>query len=173
VICSKHLIVLYIYKVVQIWPGQTVTCLHTNRPGHIWTTLYIPETPITIKNMFLPRQRDFQCILLSSCRYNFQDCSHIWHLFHMHLAVHTHWCLKYNLFYEIYCVMFGQYNLFYKQQCFERIKLLSVNMLRQFLSPVLQSDKLKWLYICLFRLFMDIKCLYHNRYLIMNKTLCL
>jgi hypothetical protein len=35
--------VLYvcIYKVVQIWPGQTVTCLHTNSPGHIWTTLYI------------------------------------------------------------------------------------------------------------------------------------
>ena len=29
------------YKVVQIWPGQTVTCLHTNRPGHIWTTLYV------------------------------------------------------------------------------------------------------------------------------------
>ena len=27
------------YKVVQIWPGQTVTCLHTNNPGHIWTTL--------------------------------------------------------------------------------------------------------------------------------------
>jgi hypothetical protein len=30
-----------IYKVVQIWPGQTLTCLHTNSPGHIWTTLYI------------------------------------------------------------------------------------------------------------------------------------
>ena len=29
-----------LYKVVQIWPGQTVTCLHTNSPGHIWTTLY-------------------------------------------------------------------------------------------------------------------------------------
>jgi hypothetical protein len=29
------------YKVVQIWPGQTVTCLHTISPGHIWTTLYI------------------------------------------------------------------------------------------------------------------------------------
>jgi hypothetical protein len=29
-----------IYKVVQIWPGQNVTCLHTNNPGHIWTTLY-------------------------------------------------------------------------------------------------------------------------------------
>jgi hypothetical protein len=28
------------YKVVQIWPGQTVTCLHTYRPGHIWTALY-------------------------------------------------------------------------------------------------------------------------------------
>ena len=27
------------YKVVQIWPGQTVNCLHTNSPGHIWTTL--------------------------------------------------------------------------------------------------------------------------------------
>jgi hypothetical protein len=31
---------LSMYKVVQIWPGQTVTCLHTNRPGHVWTTLY-------------------------------------------------------------------------------------------------------------------------------------
>jgi hypothetical protein len=31
----------HIYKVVQIWPGQTVTCLHTNSPGHIWTTLYM------------------------------------------------------------------------------------------------------------------------------------
>ena len=28
------------YKVVQIWPEQTVTCLHTISPGHIWTTLY-------------------------------------------------------------------------------------------------------------------------------------
>jgi hypothetical protein len=28
------------YKVVQIWPRQTVTCLHTISPGHIWTTLY-------------------------------------------------------------------------------------------------------------------------------------
>jgi hypothetical protein len=30
------------YKVVQIWPVQAVTCLHTNSPGHIWTTLYFP-----------------------------------------------------------------------------------------------------------------------------------
>jgi hypothetical protein len=28
------------YMVVQIWPGQTVTSLHTISPGHIWTTLY-------------------------------------------------------------------------------------------------------------------------------------
>ena len=37
------LVCMYVcmYKVVQIWPGQTVTCLHTNRPGHIWTTLYV------------------------------------------------------------------------------------------------------------------------------------
>jgi hypothetical protein len=28
------------YKVVQIWPGQTVTSLHTISPSHIWTTLY-------------------------------------------------------------------------------------------------------------------------------------
>jgi hypothetical protein len=32
--------IFHMYKVVQIWPGQTVTCLHTNSPGHIWTTLY-------------------------------------------------------------------------------------------------------------------------------------
>jgi hypothetical protein len=32
-------IYIYIYKVVQIWPGTTVTSLHTISPGHIWTTL--------------------------------------------------------------------------------------------------------------------------------------
>jgi hypothetical protein len=37
--------VMAMYKVVQIWPGQTVTCLHTNSPGHIWTTLYIELQP--------------------------------------------------------------------------------------------------------------------------------
>jgi hypothetical protein len=31
---------VHIYKVVQIWPGHTVTCSQTNRPGHICTTLY-------------------------------------------------------------------------------------------------------------------------------------
>ena len=31
---------LNIYKVVQIWPGRSLTCLHTYSPGHIWTTLY-------------------------------------------------------------------------------------------------------------------------------------
>jgi hypothetical protein len=35
--------------VVQIWPWQTVTCLHTNSPGHIWTTLYLFDTHTTSK----------------------------------------------------------------------------------------------------------------------------
>jgi hypothetical protein len=35
-----------LYKVVQIWPGQSVTCLHTNSPGHIWTTLYKISTVV-------------------------------------------------------------------------------------------------------------------------------
>jgi hypothetical protein len=40
-ICLVMRWVYCLYHVVQIWPGQTVTCLHTNSPGHIWTTLYI------------------------------------------------------------------------------------------------------------------------------------
>ena len=36
-------LLLHKYKVVQIWPGQTVACLHTNSPGHIWTTLYFNQ----------------------------------------------------------------------------------------------------------------------------------
>jgi hypothetical protein len=49
---------LSICKVVQIWPGQTVTCLHTISPGHIWTTLY------------------FQCdfVLRPSVRFSLQFC---------------------------------------------------------------------------------------------------
>jgi hypothetical protein len=38
-------------KVVQIWPGQTVTCLHTNSPGHIWTTLYIRLTLLVMQRL--------------------------------------------------------------------------------------------------------------------------
>jgi hypothetical protein len=41
----KHLLncrlSLFLYKVFQIWAGQTMTCLHTISPGHIWTTLYL------------------------------------------------------------------------------------------------------------------------------------
>ena len=33
--------ILYIYKVVQIWPGLIVCKQVTIYPGHIWTTLYI------------------------------------------------------------------------------------------------------------------------------------
>jgi hypothetical protein len=36
--------------VVQIWPGQTVTSLHTISPGHIWTTLYLDSITICWRN---------------------------------------------------------------------------------------------------------------------------
>jgi hypothetical protein len=36
------------YKVVLIWPRQTVTCLHTISPGHIWTTLYYGRQQTTL-----------------------------------------------------------------------------------------------------------------------------
>ena len=42
------------YKVVQIWPGQTVTSLHTISPGHIWTTLYQPHLQ---ESSFTPRNK--------------------------------------------------------------------------------------------------------------------
>jgi hypothetical protein len=40
---SMERMYIFMYKVVKIWPEQTVTCLHTNSPSHIWTTLYIKE----------------------------------------------------------------------------------------------------------------------------------
>jgi hypothetical protein len=47
-----HVCPIYIHKVVQIWPGQTVTCLHTNRPGHIWTTLYFANWTFELTNAY-------------------------------------------------------------------------------------------------------------------------
>jgi hypothetical protein len=45
-LCRNQQMHLWItYKMVQIWPGQTVTCLHTNSPGHIWTALYVVYWP--------------------------------------------------------------------------------------------------------------------------------
>jgi hypothetical protein len=41
---------MYSYKVVQIWPGQTVTCLHTISPGHIWTTLYLSQLKVKVRD---------------------------------------------------------------------------------------------------------------------------
>jgi hypothetical protein len=41
--------------VVQIWPEQTVTCLQTISPGHIWTTLYLKYQSQT-------RASTFECI---------------------------------------------------------------------------------------------------------------
>jgi hypothetical protein len=34
-----HAVCRQLYKVVQIWPGLITSSLHTNSPGHIWTTL--------------------------------------------------------------------------------------------------------------------------------------
>jgi hypothetical protein len=60
------------YKVVQIWPGQTVTCLHTNRPGHIWTTLYNRSWQVFLRHHSIhnyPAKYLFQSVL-SVQRYN-------------------------------------------------------------------------------------------------------
>jgi hypothetical protein len=55
--CLKSYFKIGKYKVVQIWQGQTVTCLHTNNPGHIWTTLCnwleIYEELRTLKDIIL------------------------------------------------------------------------------------------------------------------------
>jgi hypothetical protein len=59
------------YKVVQIWPGQIVTSLHTIIPGHIWTTLYLPL--ISISSVVLHT-------LL------FLSFPHFWFPFHYNLA---------------------------------------------------------------------------------------
>jgi len=40
---------LHISKVVQIWPGLMSPDLHTNSPGHIWTTLYIWILPSHVR----------------------------------------------------------------------------------------------------------------------------
>jgi hypothetical protein len=97
-----------IHKVVQIWPGQTVTCLHTNSPGRIWTTLYVdciiayPESTrffffdfithmilqtvnINISygcNLWTNKQRNFTIKSASMvdklCEYHFVQCSPIY-----------------------------------------------------------------------------------------------
>jgi hypothetical protein len=68
------------YKVVQIWPGQTVTCLHTNSPGHIWTTLYY-DVPVTWCAALI-----ITCSSTASCTCRLfvlrsNQTSECWHLF--------------------------------------------------------------------------------------------
>jgi hypothetical protein len=45
---SLYTYIQWMYKVIQIWPGQTMTCLHTISPGHIWTTLYFGQIVIKV-----------------------------------------------------------------------------------------------------------------------------
>jgi hypothetical protein len=52
---------LQLHKVVQIWPGQTVTCLHTNRPGHIWPTLYFHREPFYRSTPLLYSRSGLHC----------------------------------------------------------------------------------------------------------------
>jgi hypothetical protein len=64
------------YKVVQIWPGQTVTCLHTSSPGHIWTTLYIVTcglSGITICFLIISQTVHKMCVLIFSTTLYFSE----------------------------------------------------------------------------------------------------
>jgi hypothetical protein len=76
------------YKVVQIWPGQTVTSLHTIRPGHIWTTLYI-LTKFTCIRWPCPRCEN---VLMRKM------------LIKLHCMVRYHWSTPYEILSFAYCV---------------------------------------------------------------------
>jgi hypothetical protein len=68
VLATKQYVVKY--KVVQIWPGQTVTCLHIISPGHIWTTLYMIVFNETVKrDKILPLDylNLYACDLMMAC----------------------------------------------------------------------------------------------------------
>jgi hypothetical protein len=52
---------------VQIWPGETVTCLHTNSSGHIWTTLYLWQSCVTFLVVEYRRRRR-RDIPIGNCR---------------------------------------------------------------------------------------------------------
>jgi hypothetical protein len=59
------------YEVVQIWPGQTVTCLHTNSPGHIWTILYFVQMVTDFRNSHVP-----ECPALSNSTWVGAACTY-------------------------------------------------------------------------------------------------
>jgi hypothetical protein len=65
------------YTVVQIWPGQTVTCLHTNSPGHIWTTLYFFPCN-SVLDAFCPIF--YHIFLLFVIRYSWPNQLSLWDL---------------------------------------------------------------------------------------------
>jgi hypothetical protein len=64
-----HIQTNMLYEVVQIWSGQTVTCLHTNRPGHLWTTfIYFPRQQLLCERVSILRCLSwflFRCSLRS------------------------------------------------------------------------------------------------------------
>ena len=44
---------MFLYKVVQIWPGLIYIVYTQISPGHIWTTLYIVQFFYTSYNVFI------------------------------------------------------------------------------------------------------------------------
>ena len=93
--------ILYNYKVVQIWPGLIVYSLHTNDPGHIWTTLYM-ETTVFAK---LDKVR-----FVYSLHTN--DPGHIWTTLYMETTVFAK-LDKVRLRYIIKYIVSVKHNAFY------------------------------------------------------------
>jgi hypothetical protein len=64
--------------VVQIWPGQTVTCLHTNSPGHIWTTLYFTDNWRNTCGIRIPNLIKVTFLLFINKCSEYSPHEHVW-----------------------------------------------------------------------------------------------
>jgi hypothetical protein len=87
------------YKVVQIWPGQSVTCLHTNRPGHIWTTLYDRAGQAADNNII--RRMRFACWTTTGYRHILRICN-TYRFYTATAVIRT----RFNVTSDIYCLSF-------------------------------------------------------------------
>jgi hypothetical protein len=72
------------YKVVQIFPGQTVSCFHTNSPRHICTTMYFclrEEFSEILSEMYTSLKKKntrYSCLILMELEFSrqiFEKCS--------------------------------------------------------------------------------------------------
>jgi hypothetical protein len=80
---------IFVYKVVQIWPGLIVCKQVTVCPGHIWTTLYI-----------FYNRADLRCKTFGIC------CSHLTFLrvFHCFNRFKTKFLGCYECFISVFCL---------------------------------------------------------------------